>query len=643
MASEDAEKQPWDDEDRFYSSSHSDDSPILAYRFEKRRYKAYTCPRSPEDREKRSTVSVLVKFCLFCAAMILFCVLMYIPVYNKADYRIPRKGFVAGWSVHTNRDTKIYVQPNAVTTIYEPKNVCLKTKANKLLLLVIVCSATDNFDRRSAIRDTWGSYKNYRKNLEVFNKVHEKYKNYDYKSDLYPLKSDLKQVDLEKLGNSTENSTLELSTVVRNKRDISSFHQLLPVLAKALTNISVNVKTEEVSEKRFDDEDDPIVPGFDMNKDMDQTENIEDFDYDYDTNIMKIPPKGYENEDDSPDLSKVLTMLKQSKDFEKIKDDIIDENPEFKLVFLLGMPSKVNSTIQKKIEEEIEAHNDIIQEGFIDSYNNLTLKSIMMLKWVTKKCNESVRYILKTDDDTYVNMPNLILSLKERAAAFDKLSAEGRKEKEYLLIGDVINGAKPVLDADSKWWPISCAERAAAFDKLSAEGRKDKEYLLIGDVINGAKPVLDADSKWFSPRYMYGGRYYPRYLSGMGYAMSVPTAHALYRAALSTHYFHLEDIYITGMCALRANPRIVPHDDARFSYQCERTSELCCAHAQVTAHRVNPDDVRALHTRLSTESEADRCERWRLTKVRQDQIRRKMKQKHGHKGLANNKLLISVI
>ncbi|KAJ2939278.1 hypothetical protein O0L34_g13374 [Tuta absoluta] len=97
------------------------------------------------------------------------------------------------------------------------------------------------------------------------------------------------------------------------------------------------------------------------------------------------------------------------------------------------------------------------------------------------------------------------------------------------------------------------------------------------------------------------------------------------------------------VCVVRANPRIVPRDDARFSYQCERASDLCCAHAQVTAHRVAPGDVRALHVTLSTESEADRCERWRLTKIRQEQIRRKMKQKHGHKGLANNKLIINVI
>jgi beta-1,3-galactosyltransferase 1 len=50
----------------------------------------------------------------------------------------------------------------------------------------------------------------------------------------------------------------------------------------------------------------------------------------------------------------------------------------------------------------------------------------------------------------------------------------------------------------------------------------------------------------YSPRYMYSGRVYPRYLSGTGYVLSSPTATALYRAALHQNYFHLEDIYITG-------------------------------------------------------------------------------------------------
>lgn len=36
---------------------------------------------------------------------------------------------------------------------------------------------------------------------------------------------------------------------------------------------------------------------------------------------------------------------------------------------------------------------DIIQENFVDSYNNLTLKSILMLKWVNNNCIDKGTYI----------------------------------------------------------------------------------------------------------------------------------------------------------------------------------------------------------------------------------------------------------
>lgn len=45
---------------------------------------------------------------------------------------------------------------------------------------------------------------------------------------------------------------------------------------------------------------------------------------------------------------------------------------------------------------------------------------------------------------------------------------------------------------------------------------------------------------------MYSGKVYPPYLSGTGYVMSIETANTLYKTALVTPIFHLEDIYITG-------------------------------------------------------------------------------------------------
>lgn len=58
---------------------------------------------------------------------------------------------------------------------------------------------------------------------------------------------------------------------------------------------------------------------------------------------------------------------------------------QIKVVFLIGKTE--NNETQEKIIGEYQTYNDLIQEDFIDSYNNLTLKSVMMLKWVVKNCD----------------------------------------------------------------------------------------------------------------------------------------------------------------------------------------------------------------------------------------------------------------
>lgn len=104
---------------------------------------------------------------------------------------------------------------------------------------------------------------------------------------------------------------------------------------------------------------------------------------------------------------------------------------------------------------ESEIFGDILQEDFIDSYANLTVKSLMLLKWFTQSCTK-VPYVLKTDDDVYINMKNL---------------------------------------------------------KKQVEMNK-KSNLLMGTLICGATPIRDPYNKWFSPHYMYNKKRYPNYLSG---------------------------------------------------------------------------------------------------------------------------------
>ncbi|KAJ8704713.1 hypothetical protein PYW07_011901 [Mythimna separata] len=555
----------WYDDDRLYPSvSNSDDSPILSHRYENSRLLSPYA--APKIRERRSTFTVLAKFFLFCTAMILFCVLLYIPVYNKAN-DLSNVRVVAGWSMDTNRDTKIYVQPKNNTTIHSPRNICPRSSNDRLFLLIVVCSSTVNFKRREAIRETWGNYRSYQEMSKLYHTVKQRYITYNYTYDLYN-EQDANNVSIDRV-----------------RRDISSFSRLLPELAKVLKdNLVNNEKTDDVlSEKRFDD--DVMLPEFDMNAELGENTVANYEEYYEDTNIMKIPPKGYE---DTPDLEKVLSMLKGNKNFKKVKEKLVlpdVSDPDYKVVFLLGMPTNDNdSYVQNKIEEESEKYGDVIQEGFVDSYNNLTLKSIMMLKWITNNCNDSVRYFLKTDDDMYINVPSLIENLRNRSRDFD----------------------------------------------LKNKGRNAKEYMLIGDLICGARPVSDFNNKWYSPKYMYGGHVYPKYLSGTGYALSAAAARALYGAALRTNYFHLEDVYITGFCAGRAHPRIIPRDDSSFSYLTPwwasggtrwsgSVMRACAVHARATAHRVAPDLMVKLHTMLRRPVLLDTCERMRLTKVKEQQ------------------------
>jgi Galactosyltransferase len=48
--------------------------------------------------------------------------------------------------------------------------------------------------------------------------------------------------------------------------------------------------------------------------------------------------------------------------------------------------------LQENILEESLQHGDIIQEGFIDSYANLTVKSIMLLKWFSQAPTNKLEY-----------------------------------------------------------------------------------------------------------------------------------------------------------------------------------------------------------------------------------------------------------
>ncbi|XP_071448389.1 beta-1,3-galactosyltransferase 1-like isoform X2 [Hetaerina americana] len=307
---------------------------------------------------------------------------------------------------------------------------------------------------------------------------------------------------------------------------------------------------------------------------------------------VKTPAGKMEKEGDDDGLLLMVIVCSSVSNFEarqSIRDTWASEAvlPTAHVAFLLGNPAPPldeeeengyplsASGLQNKVIEESRLHGDIIQEGFVDTYNNLTLKSVMLLKWTAQHC-ASAHYIMKTDDDMFVNIGAIVAHLKERVLQRRKWQRRRR------LVGTKAGQARG-------------QPRVVRVMPFEAE-----DTLLEGTLICGARPISSTRSKWYAPRYMFSGRVYPDYLSGTGYIMSRAVARRLLAAALSTPLFHLEDVFVTGMCARASG--VHPRDHPGFSYQRRRTDDPCGYRNTFTAHRLDSTELRLVWSRIKSPS-----------------------------------------
>jgi hypothetical protein len=135
---------------------------------------------------------------------------------------------------------------------------------------------------------------------------------------------------------------------------------------------------------------------------------------------------------------------------------------------------------------------DIIKGDFIDTYANLTLKVLMGFKWAITNCAHA-RYVMKTDDDMYVNIPNLLIATS------------------------------------------SIPQNA-----------------IIGTCMEMSKPFRSRSSKWYASKEDYPAKYYPKFCSGTGYVTKMNVVKKIYEISREIPFFHLEDIYI-ALCIQKLN------------------------------------------------------------------------------------------
>src|SRR6218665_1770933 len=160
-------------------------------------------------------------------------------------------------------------------------------------------------------------------------------------------------------------------------------------------------------------------------------------------------------------------------------------------IFVMGLPN--NDYVQEAIKLESSLYHDILQENFLDTYRNLTYKAVGALRWVKDHCSNA-KFVLKTDDDSFVNMHVLLelLVSKHKAGVYGPRS---------LICNVWYKSSVPRVGK----WAVTVAQRK-------------------------------------HPRW-------PDFCQGLAYIMTPSVASDLYNASFDVPFLWLDDVYVTGFLA----------------------------------------------------------------------------------------------
>ncbi|XP_063833484.1 beta-1,3-galactosyltransferase 1-like [Ostrinia nubilalis] len=187
---------------------------------------------------------------------------------------------------------------------------------------------------------------------------------------------------------------------------------------------------------------------------------------------------------------------------------------------------------EKLVDIYIEAkqYGDMLVYDFADHYQNLTLKTALMLEWSSHRCPQA-QALFKTDDDVFVN-PWML----------------GKVVKEHV------------------------------------------NSQLIGYKINNSLVHRDEYTKWYLPRWLYPDEVIPEYLSGTGYIINGEYIERILKAAYKVPLINLEDVYLTHIVAKRTLHLTLSHDRRLSPYK-PWIRSACSYWWLATAHSLSPDEV----------------------------------------------------
>ncbi|XP_066564149.1 beta-1,3-galactosyltransferase 2 isoform X2 [Amia ocellicauda] len=205
-------------------------------------------------------------------------------------------------------------------------------------------------------------------------------------------------------------------------------------------------------------------------------------------------------------------------------------------IFVLGLPSGDQaSQIQVELERESQEHRDIIQKDFLDSYHNLTIKTMAIMDWLASYCPRA-SYAMKIDTDLFLNVDYLVNKL------------------------------------------------------LDPHAPHPKQDYIIGGILENTPVIRSKGHKWYMPKEVFPNDVYPIYVCGMGYIFSVDLASkVLYASRLAKPVF-MEDVYV-GLCLQQLGIRpVYPPKQGLFAYIFVPYSK-CLFSQLITSIVYQPEDL----------------------------------------------------
>uniref|UniRef100_A0A673L124 Hexosyltransferase n=1 Tax=Sinocyclocheilus rhinocerous TaxID=307959 RepID=A0A673L124_9TELE len=160
-------------------------------------------------------------------------------------------------------------------------------------------------------------------------------------------------------------------------------------------------------------------------------------------------------------------------------------------LFLVGLTGGPEA--QQQLEEENQQHRDLVQSNFVDSYFNLTIKTMVIMDWLATHCPQA-NFSMKVDSDMYINVENL-MSL---------LLAPNTPRQNYIT-----------------------------------------GYLMWNQNV-----IRNKKSKYYVSEELYPESKYPTYVLGVGYVFSNDLPKNIVEASKDMKPFNIEDAYV-GTCLKR--------------------------------------------------------------------------------------------